>query len=66
MLGPAASFDIWCGHQKWTPSQKVQCWAAAGQNVSHIDSLFTGGQMGLQSDIADGRYAFRDVGQVLK
>lgn len=29
---------------------------AAGQNVSHIDSLFTGGQMGLQSDIADGRY----------
>ena len=28
----------------------------AGQNVSHIDSLFTGGQMGLQSDIADGRY----------
>jgi len=40
----------------------------AGQNVSHVDSLFTGGQMGLKSDIADGSlrgYEFRSLKHIV-
>eukprot|EP00983_Pelagomonas_calceolata_P125931 1161255-Pelagomonas_calceolata.AAC.8 len=42
----------------------------AGQNVSMIDSLFTGGYLGSQSDIADGslrneEFRLKGVGQVV-
>jgi len=69
LLASSVSWQVALAYlQHEPPSDASAPRRRAGQNVSHVDSLFTGGQMGLKSDIADGSlrgYEFRSLKHIV-